>query len=84
MESGDWKRAGRVDTEWKDSVFPNQSCVLLRKRSEFALLALGSIHSSPIISPTFCSPGCYFPLHSVLYYCQVNIPKVKIRSHQLD
>lgn len=26
---------------------------------------------------------CFFPLHSVLYYCQITIPKVKIRSHQL-
>ena len=46
--------------------------------SEFALLALCAIHSSPILPPSFCSPRCFFPLHSVLYYCQVNIPKVKI------
>lgn len=52
--------------------------------SEFALLALCAIHSSPILPPSFCSPRCFFPLHSVLYYCQVNIPEVKIRSHQLD
>lgn len=32
-----------------------------------------------------CPPPakCFFPLHSVLYYCQITIPKVKIRSHQL-
>lgn len=44
--------------------------------------------SSLLLSPTPPPPPtnpakCFLPLHSVLYYCQITIPKVKVRAHQL-
>ena len=91
---GEWKVVtgggqAELSQDGRTPSFVTSPVVLLRTWQW--ICSTGSVcPASPAPMPplSFCpqpSPTtkCFFAVHSVLYYCQITIPKVKIRSHQL-
>lgn len=82
MESGDWRRAGKLT---QDRMIP---CFVISPLCSLEKSSSGALTCVPLVLPpyflTFCFPRCFFPLTLSCIIASYYSPRPKIRSHQLD